>query len=256
MGTKSISQIKNFYYDYKKQAGKHRVADKKSNKQMTSKQQKEDLSEDRNQDKDQEDQVHSLIDRDRGDGTFLTQDENGNREMAARQEYEETNAMIDGNMASRHHEQLEQVGDHGNAELIQHLLSQQLQQQQQQLGQQQLQLNQQPQSALQQLLSHHHQRDHHPAMGQLSLEDAHRLLQHQSHSHQHVLSHLVPWLSASQLLQTQTRIQQAQAAATLQQQDNGQLSSVSDIADGKSVGFFAAALQVLQSTHLLKSMLL
>lgn len=213
---------------------------------MTSKQQKEVFSEDRNQDKDQKDQMHSLIDRDRGDGTFLTQDESGDREMAERQEVEETNAMIDGNMASRHREQLEQVGDHGNAELIQHLLSQQLQQQQ-------VQLNQQPQSALQQLLSQHHQRDHHPAMGQLSLEDAHRLLQHQSHSHQHVLSHLVPWLSASQLLHTQTRIQQAQAAATLQQQDNGHLTSVSDIADGKSVGFFAAVLQVLQSTHLLKS---
>eukprot|EP00526_Cylindrotheca_closterium_P001446 CAMPEP_0113639856 /NCGR_PEP_ID=MMETSP0017_2-20120614/20916_1 /TAXON_ID=2856 /ORGANISM="Cylindrotheca closterium" /LENGTH=1824 /DNA_ID=CAMNT_0000551105 /DNA_START=3755 /DNA_END=9229 /DNA_ORIENTATION=+ /assembly_acc=CAM_ASM_000147 len=236
VGTKSISQIKNFYYDYKKQAGKHRVMDKKSNKQISLKQQK-DIPEDRYQGKDQEDQVHASFERDRSEGTLLIQDENSDREVAARQELEETNAVIDGsNIASRHHEQVEQVGEHGNAELIKHLLSQQLQlqqqqQQQQQLGHQQMQLNQQPQSALQQLLSQHHQRDHHPALGQLTLDDAHRLLQHQSHSHPHVLSHLVPWLSASQLLQTQSRIQQAQAAAALQQQDNGQLSSVSDIAD-------------------------
>ncbi|CAJ1953244.1 unnamed protein product [Cylindrotheca closterium] len=230
VGTKSISQIKNFYYDYKKQAGKHRLVDKKSHQKVSSKLHKEDLPMESSQEKDQEDHVHASIDRDRCETALLAQDGNGEIAMASQQNLKET---IDGNnIASMHHGKVDQVSEHGNAELIKHMLSQQFQQQQQQqLGHQQLQLNQQPQSALQQLLSQHHQRDHHPALGQLSLEDAHRLLQHQSHSHQHVLSHLVPWLSASQLLQTQSRMQQAQAAAALQQQDSGQLSSASDIAD-------------------------
>ena len=63
------------------------------------------------------------------------------------------------------------------------------------------------------------------------------LLQQQSQSrHQHVLSNLIPWLTASQLLQTQSRLQHAQAAAVLQQQETSQLSpSVSDMADGTTL---------------------
>jgi hypothetical protein len=139
------------------------------------------------------------------------------------------------NLAAQRNEQMDAANESGNRELMQHLLNQQLQQQQQMGHQQQLQMNQQPQSALQQLLTQHrHQRDHHQALGQLSLEDTHRLLQHQqSQSHQqHVVSNLLPWLTASQLLQAQSRIQQAQAAAALHQQENTRLPSVSDIADG------------------------
>lgn len=130
-------------------------------------------------------------------------------------------------------------------ELLQQLLnqhaqqhhSQQLDMQFRQQQQQQQQAHQQPQSALQQLLSRqHHQREQQQHASHRSLEEARRLLhqQAQSHHQQQVLSNLYPsWSAGSQLLQAQTRMQQAQLAAAMQQDGGGSIgSSVSDLADG------------------------
>lgn len=234
VGTKSISQIKNYYYDYKKQSGKYRGSGKKLTKDIILKDKTSERLDDDSQD-------HDLKYDELAGGTevpggqlakgngVLQHDVSPGTEMEMLKIARET-----GNFTAQRNEQIDTASEAGNRDLLQHLLNQQLQQQQ--LGhQQQLQLNQHPQTALQQLLTqHHHQRDHHQPLRQLSLEDTHRLLQHQqSQSHQqHVVSNLLPWLTASQLLQTQSRIQHAQAAAALHQQESAPLSSVSDIADG------------------------
>jgi hypothetical protein len=236
VGTKSISQIKNFYYDYKKQSGKYRGGSgEKASKELAPKAKTSEQLE--NDPQDLEVKHDELSGGTRIEGAQLSKlTEALQHDVSSDAEIEMLNiARESANLAAQRNEQMDTANESGNRELMQHLLNQQLQQQQ--MGhQQQLQMNQQPQSALQQLLTQHrHQRDHHQALGQLSLEDTHRLLQHQqSQSHQqHVVSNLLPWLTASQLLQTQSRIQQAQAQAALHQQDNSsRLPSVSDIADG------------------------
>jgi hypothetical protein len=248
VGTKSISQIKNFYYDYKKQSGKFRGGGKKGIK-----------GESMGEIKIVEQSESLPCGRLAGSNNSANLEEvskanlNGSiqdRLLFAHQGTKEQ-AVLDAergllNLANdsssllsqtlRRNDQMENSADATSRELIQHILNTQLQQQQ--IGQQQqIQLSQQPQSALHQLLSQQqHQIDHHQSIGQLSFEDTHRLLQHQqsqSH-HQHLLSNLLPWLTASQLLQTQSRIQQVQATTALQQQESAPLSSVSERTDGMS----------------------
>jgi hypothetical protein len=126
---------------------------------------------------------------------------------------------------------------------IQQLLNQQAQQRHghqldlQLRQQQQQQPQQQPQSALQQLLSRqHHQRERQQQASHRSLEETRRLLHQQSQSHhqqQQVLSNLFPpWSAGSQLLQAQSRMQQAQLAAAFQQEGGSIGSSVSDLSGG------------------------
>jgi hypothetical protein len=239
VGTKSISQIKNFYYDYKKQSGKYRGGSgEKSSKELAPKAKPSEQLESDSQDL--EVKHDELSGGTRIEGAQLSKvTEALQHDVSSDAEIEMLNIVRENaNLAAQRNEQMDTANESGNRELMQHLLNQQLQQQQ--MGhQQQLQMNQQPQSALQQLLTQHrHQRDHHQGLGQLSLEDTHRLLQHQQsqshqqHHQQHVASNLLPWLTASQLLQTQSRIQQAQAQAALHQQENTRFSSVSDINDG------------------------
>lgn len=248
VGTKSISQIKNFYYDYKKQSGKYRASDKKANKV--------DSSQKTLMIKELSDVVDGAVNKGdvSSDAPALTLSAIGHELASNSADHAGVrNLQLDGKEPGSLGSLLEsdKVGDEaggklpsvlprgevsdnftsdsaehrGNRDLIQQLLSQQIQQQ---IGQQQqLQLGQKSQSALHQLLSqHHHQRE------QQQQDEARRLLQHQSHSHQQqVLSNMFPWVTASQLF----GLQQAQAAALQQQQQEGApMSSVSDIVDGKS----------------------
>jgi hypothetical protein len=269
VGTKSISQIKNFYYDYKKQSGKYRVSsDKKGSRTDTSPKpsaadsstknleenfepkgnktetppQAPDLTSVPTEHQPDPTETASYPDRNRQEESPFNQLEETERGQSETESAVTAPSSMQRNeLADNFSSDTAEYGG-GNRELIQQLLNQQLQQQQhQQLGQQQLQLGQQPQSALQQLLSQqHHQREQQQQQqgGQLSLEEARRLLQHQSHSrHQQVLSNLLPWVTASQLLQAQSRLQQVQAAAALQQQEGTSLGSVSDITEGESFAY-------------------
>jgi hypothetical protein len=131
-----------------------------------------------------------------------------------------------------------------NSDLIQQLLNRQQGQQHDQNHNLNMQLQQQhqqqhhsSQSALQQLLSRqNHQRDQQHQQqqaSQMTLEEARRLLEQQSQ--QQVLSNIFPgWSSAPHLFQTQSRMQQAQLAAALQQQDGASSignATISDLAD-------------------------
>lgn len=167
--TKSISQIKNFYYDYKKQSGKSK--DKKDSKASKSK--VEEAS--------NEDSEYHILEQAKREAALLADSENS---MSAALSLQLQLAM-------------ENPADLANQELIQQLVAQQVQQNQMQLGQL-------TPSALQQLLS----QQQHAQIGQLSPEDALRLLQQQSQSrHQQVLSSILPDLAAWQLLQNQSRLQ-------------------------------------------------
>jgi hypothetical protein len=139
-------------------------------------------------------------------------------------------------------EQLLSGSQEYNSELIQLLVSRQQAQQQQRHGSIDLSLQQQqqpqqrspalrPQSALHRLLSQqHHQREHQQQQQQQvsQLEEARRLLEQQSQ--QQALSNLFPSLASSPHLfqPQQSRLQHAQLAAALQQQDGG--SALTDVA--------------------------
>lgn len=250
VGTKSLNQIKNFYYDYKKQkqAGKQRPpSDKKVNGSPKAGDSLDESAESKRAKIEAAPKAPNLAASPMEQETDLTgalryspQEEavyNQQQGMESNLNAENLSSEIAATLPTS---MLRNELDTGNRELIHQLLNQQLQQQkhQQQLEQhqqQQLQLGQQPQSAIQQLLSQqHHQREQQQQQqaSQLSLEEARRMLQHQSH-HQQVLSGLLPWVTASQVMQAQSRLPHALAAAALQQE--GSLGSISDISDGKFV---------------------
>jgi hypothetical protein len=262
VGTKSISQIKNFYYDFKKQSGKYRSSgEKKASKSDSSRTKENDVKlkdavEHAETPKEAEAQSDSApMSEPRAGGRHLVDsatshpheeeiDEraggchSGGADILQVDVTQKNTSLADHGMellpgGAQNQEVVESAPVHvpseaaeygdGNRALLQQLLTQQLQQQQQQqqqhhqqdiaqhrqsLQQQHLHLGQQPQSAIQQMLSQHHQRDSQQA-GQVAMEEVHRLLQQQQtqNHHQHALSNLLPWVTASQLLQTQSRLQ-------------------------------------------------
>ena len=227
VGTKTISQIKNFYYDYKKQSGKAGLkSDKKGGAKAKSKDSK-------SQDDDSE-----STDRTPPNGRSLTPPPGSAQSQAV--DMRAIQEQIQQELLLMHRQQElseaiareaeSQAGHSRNGsspippelsgnELIHHLLKQQQQQhtQNQQLEllrqhEQQLhhQRQQHPQSALHQILSRHHQR-----------EPSHASLGH--HSQQPLSSMFQSWppSSASQLLEAHGRLHPAQLAALQQEVENG-----------------------------------
>lgn len=288
VGTKSISQIKNFYYDYKKQSGKHRISsDKKSSRTeapakvkdaalSTTKSSSKEWDEGSGKDMPSSRQkaetpgvpgrnpyahevattaVSTTVVPNRNEPSLsvlgATPSKTVNRTMvgsgANSQRPQETrNAGSAGILES-----VESKGGipdfvSGGTEAIQQLLTRQMQQPQQARSHQSTQQPRQPQASLQQLLNQQQQQQHRhqhrvreQPTGPVSLDETRHLLQHPSHSrHQQVLSNLLPWLTTSQLttsqiLQAQSRLQQAQAAAAMQ--EGNSMGPVAEVPDGKYI---------------------
>ena len=248
VGTKSISQIKNYYYDFKKQKGRHKSSSDKGKSASGRKANSLAKTTDREMEvkaKEIAERIDAGVEstppprkkaktsmRRMGDSAKSqsnteeidarqrmavlqseasrepavmsvnahNQEATGSVHVAAQQDpadYGETNRAL-----LHHLQQQQELAHHlqQQQDLVEHRRQQQEQQlrHQEQLRRQQLQ---QPQSSIEQALRQHHQREP-------QLDEIRRLLQQQQHSqnHQQGLSNLLPWVTASQLLQSQSRL--------------------------------------------------